>query len=473
MSSSDSDVLILGGGIAGLSAGVAAKKRGLDFKILEASPRLGGALRTEKKEEFLLELGPNTVVPNLELMKMIDTLGLKDQMLIADPKTPRYIQFRGSLRRLPLSPFSFLTTSLISLSGKLRLLAEIFIAKGKDHHDESLSDFIERRLGQQAVDRLLKPFVSGVWAGNADELSAYSSFPKLKKWEEEYGGLIKGALKSKKIKKGGTTPTPEIPKGLLSFKEGLETLPKALGSHLGGAIRLEEEVQEIYRDADDQGQPHWKVRTRRGLHSAQFLILTIPAKKCAALFKNISPEAAFALEEIPYAPLCVLHLSHPRRDFAEPLNGFGYLTAPSEKSPILGCLWSSGLFPGRAPKKETLLTIFMGGATRPDLMDQHDKTLEEMAQKAVASTLRLKEKSRLLKCTRYKEAIPQYVIGHRHKEENLKKTEGLFEGVKFTGNYRGGISVGEVVKNSIDMMSTIQPRKKWVSVKPQPASSSN
>jgi len=248
------DILILGAGIAGLSAGFQALNRGYDVRILESSNRVGGVIRSEWKDGYLLEYGPNTLQPNEELMNLISSLNLQDEVVLADAKTPRYIQKKGKLHPIPLSLSSFLTSSLLSLFGKIRILAEPLIPKKNGHEDENLNQFSRRRVGREATESLLKPFISGVWAGDANQLSAISTFPKLVSWEKTSGSIFRGALTARKNNKN-ENKSKNLPKGLLSFRRGLEALPFALQSHLSKNIELGKTVTNITLDKK------WRVQT--------------------------------------------------------------------------------------------------------------------------------------------------------------------------------------------------------------------
>lgn len=439
-----SDVLVIGAGIAGLAAAYYTKKKGKSVHVLESSTRAGGVIRTEKTKGFLLEHGPNTVLATAELNNLIEDLNLKDRMLIADSKTPRYIQFNGKLHAVPFSPPALLSTKLLSMKGKARLLMEPFIGSPKHGSlDESLNVFAERRLGVQAAERLLAPFVSGVWAGDVNRLSASAAFPKFSHMEKKYGSLFLGMLKNRE--KG--FPSEKKIKGLISFHEGLGTLPQALANELKASLHTNTTAQKIRRSTAQSGTP-WAVDTNQGVFEASQLIIAAPAYVAGPLISPLATEPAACLSRIPYAPLAVLHLSLKNERIGNPPHGFGYLTTPKENKKVLGCLWSSSLFPGRAPKGVALLTVFMGGAMHPEIVAQKDADLVNWAVAELTPLLELKEKPAALSITRYEKAIPQYNIGHANIIKALERAERDFPGLKFIANYRGGISVGDVVRNA-------------------------
>lgn len=432
------DIIVVGAGIAGLTCAARAKKAGATVLVIEKSHHAGGVIQSVRHEGFLLEFGPNTVQMKPEIFELIRNLELDSELQIADRHTPRYIQFNGKLHLVPLSPFALLRTNLLSPLGKFRLLREPFVPARKKPSDESLMKFFTRRLGKEVAERLMAPFVSGVWAGDPDELSTVSTFPKLAEWEQQ-GNLFKGALSSDKKK----AEQKDMPRGLLSFKEGLETLPKALAKQLHGQIEYGVCLNDIHQGPTGG----WEIKTEKILVQARKLILTVPAWEAAKLVRPFAPEASATLNNIAYAPVVVLHMGFHKKDIANPMNGFGYLVAPSEESDILGCLWNSGLFSGRAPAGKALLTIFMGGARNKSMLDCSDSELINKATLALRHPMKLKGEPVFTRITRYDRALPQYTLGHEDRMQLLTKTEQQHTGLHFRGNYRGGISVGDVVKN--------------------------
>ena len=439
MHQSHSDILILGAGMAGLSAAYQAQKKGFRVCVLESSNRVGGVIRSEWRDGFLLEHGPNTIMPNKDVFEMVQSLGLEKEMVLAEPKTPRYILKNGHLFSLPLSLSSFLKTSLLSPFGKLRILMEPFISNQNGAEDENLGDFFKRRLGKEATECLAKPFISGVYAGDAHQLSALSTFPRLVHWEKEKGSIIKGALAERKKKKAQNT----FPKGLLSFVSGLETLPQALRKQLNDLIQTNQMVKKI------EFKDKWFVLTDKGVYTGNRLLIALPTYQTAPLLRDFLPIVSKTLNTIPYVPIIVLHLSLEKKNITHSLNGFGYLCCPKDKKNVLGCLWNSSLYENRAPQDQALLTVFLGGASHSEIIKSSDEDILQMATQELKPVLGLKEVPRKIGLTRIPKAIPQYTLGHVHREEILKKAEKEHTGLHFIGNYRSGVSVGDVVQTAM------------------------
>ena len=435
-----SGTVVIGGGLSGLARGYALARRGEDVRVLEATDRPGGAVRTEKEDGFLLELGPNTVRPTPELWDLIGQLGLFDSVVLADPRLPRSIEFEGKLHPLSPSPATVLTTRLLSLSGKLRLLREPLIAARNDPC-ESVRDFFSRRLGPQFAERLIAPFVSGIWAGDAGSLSAAAAFPALARWEREHGSLLAGAFASRP-KRG--TPKSVHPRGLLSFRDGLETLPRVLTESLGPRLLRGSRVRSLRPEGG-----RWKVETAAAPLEADEVVVATPAFEAARLLETFEPEAARALAGVPQPPLAVLHLAWPVSAFSTPLKGFGHLVVPAPGRRILGAVWSSCLFAGRAPEGQVLLTAFAGGSRDPETAALPDGRLLELAAAELSASLGARSAPRLLRVTRYARAIPQYDLDHGSRMAAVSKAEARHPGLHLLGNYRGGISVGDVVKHGL------------------------
>jgi oxygen-dependent protoporphyrinogen oxidase len=441
--------VVVGAGLSGLAAAWALSNAGADVLVLESSDRPGGVVRSEKREGFLLETGPNTVRPTPELSRLIETLGLDGEVLRADSRAKRYVDFEGELHAVPMSPGQLLSTRLLSTGAKLRLLGEPF-RRAAPVSDESVRDFVARRLGPEVADRLVEPFVAGIFAGNAGKISVSAAFPILTRAERDHGSLFGAILASSRSKRSGSA----APKGLLSFREGLETLPRALASKLGSRFRAETAVQSISPRADG-----WTVRTGAGELDADRVVLAVPAPKAAELVAGFAPEAASALAGIPHPPVAVLHLAWPESALPRPLEGFGHLVCNGPGRRILGAVWSSSLFPGRAPAGQALMTVFMAGARDPGAIKLSDHELTELAARDLASQGLVREAGRALLVTRWRHAIPQYERGHEQRIAELAGAEARWPGLHFLGNYRGGVSVGDVVRAGIEAgISLSRPR---------------
>jgi oxygen-dependent protoporphyrinogen oxidase len=436
--------VVLGAGISGLTVAYRARQAGRSVRVFEKSDRVGGPIRSERVDGFLLEHGPNTVQPKGEMMALIDELGLSGKLLLGDPRLPRFVRFNGSLHPVPASPRAFWNSKLLSISGRLRLLAEPFISPLATDTDENLMSFARRRLGTEIAERLVAPFVSGIWAGDPEQLSAMSAFPLLYRWEARHGSLLRGALADRRRANGSRA----VPKGLLSFYDGLDTLPRALAQAMGPDLVLGTSADEIFPEQPIPGDVLWRVRIGGNTLSAKNIVLAIPAYEASNLVARFAPGAAAALAAVPYVPVSVLHLGFRQETVGLNPHGFGFLSTPSEAPDVLGCIWSSSLFGGRAPEGHHLLTAYMGGSRRRDLVALPDNELLNRALTDLQPTMELRGRPTFIRVSRYEKAIPQYTLGHGRRMLTLAKTEKLFPGLKFSGNYLGGIAVGDVIRQA-------------------------
>ena len=428
---------VVGGGLSGLVRAHALTVRGEEVVLFEESSRPGGVVRSEERDGFLLELGPNTVRPTPELWGLVEALGLESEALLADPRLPRFVDFGGRLHALPSSAGGLVSSRLLSTRGKLRLLAEPLVARG-DPARETVREFFTRRLGSEVADRLVEPFVGGIWAGRADRLSLAAAFPLLARWESESGSLTRGAVSALRKRPKGR---PAGKRGLLSFRAGLETLPRRLAVSLGPRARFGSRVDSVQRDARG-----WKLSVGSETVGVDRLCIAAPAAEAARLVASLDTEASDALSAIPHPPLVVLHLSAPA---AERLRGFGHLVVPQPDRQILGAIWSSSIFSGRAPAGRSLLTVFLGGARDPAAIDLADEELLAIASRDLAAALDCPAAFTAVRVTRYARAIPQYDREHRARLDSLARAEARLPGLSFLGSYRGGISVGDVVRTAL------------------------
>jgi len=349
-------VLIIGGGISGLTTAYWLHKNGHDVTVLEKETRAGGSIRTVKDNGYLIECGPNST---LDLYKeaddLCDSLGLSEEKIYGNEGAKnRYVVRDGRLRPLPMGPLQFLSTDLWTIKGKLRLMCEPFIRKSGDSREESIAEFVIRRAGHEFLDYAIDPFVTGVFAGDPYQLSLKSCFPKMYSLEQEYGGLVRGALFGRKKQEG-----PKRKMRLISFRDGLQTLPDAIAGVLGD--RFIGECSVISVRSTSEG---FEIMAERGggqeTFRANIVVIATPAWVTARIMHPLSEPAATNLMQIEYVPAVIIYTGMDRREIRHPLDGFGFLI-PSKESisrgyNILGAIWSSSIFPGRAPDGKAAFT---------------------------------------------------------------------------------------------------------------------
>ncbi len=435
------DVVVLGGGISGLTAGFLLKRRGFSVAVLEASDRPGGSIVTWKKDGFIFELGPNTVLNNaLEIDSLCEKTGIMSRRISATPKAKvRYIVKRGRLVKLPGGPFGFALTPLFSSKAKLRLLQEPFIERAPGDSEESIAAFVRRRLGQEFLDYAVGPFVSGVYAGDPEKLSVRHAVPKIYALEEQYGSLIKGAVRKRK------GPAPQG--GLFSFIDGLEELPSRLAGLLGTAFCPATTVMSVRSDA---GGYMVEANGPRGpvSYKARAVVLAMPADAVSAVLKPIGGDFQEKIARLPYAAVAAICLGYRREQVGHSIEGFGFLCPEVEQRHVLGCLFPSSLFAGRAPEGFVALTSFVGGTVHPERALEPKDVILQKTTEALKCLLDINGKPTISRVEQWPRAIPQYVAGHGACKTAASVLEGECPGLFISGNLLYGVSLGNCIQNA-------------------------
>ena len=463
------DVIIVGEGITGLGIAHWLKKRGVDITMLAKDGEVGGTMKSVHEQGFLYETGANTALETTPLIKeLVSDLKLESEFRYANPEGKnRYILRDGMLRSMPLGPGSFFFTKLFSTAAKFRVMKEPFI--GRAEKEESVAEFVERRLGHEFLDYAIDPFVAGVFAGKPERLSVRAAFPKLYALEEKYGGLIKGMIKGAQERKQRAEKAKDRAE-TFSFVSGMQLLPQAIGNSLGKSVLLNAKVTGVRNLTATQSKPSNKPGLIRRylveyLHHGKkeemetdVIVFAIPAYDAAPLLQLLSKETASTLSSIYYPPVISIFLGVKREDIRCKLDGFGFLIPSKEGRKILGCLWNSCLFGNRAPAGMVALNAFVGGARQPELTGLNDEQIIQITLGELESIMQFSGKPVYLNITRWQKSIPQYEIGYQQKMDILAQFEKSNQGILLAGNYRGGISVGDCVKNAYEIAENVYSR---------------
>ena len=448
-------IAIIGAGISGLATAHAveclAAERGLEVAVtvLEKEPRTGGKIWSIKEEGFLCEWGPNGFLDSKPMtLELCDRLGIRDRLARSnDNARKRFIYSQGELHRLPENGPMFLQSKLISWPGKLRLAGELFVPPRRDDVDETLADFARRRLGPEALDKLIGPMVSGIFAGDPETMSLQSCFPRIRELEREYGGLLRAMLKLAKKKKAERKSGQQVasaagPAGVLtSFVDGIQALTDATATRLAGKVRTGAAVTGLR--ALDGG---WEVELADGEKlAAELVISAAPAHALGELLRPLDHDLAELILGIPYASMNVICCGYARERIARDLDGFGYLIPRKEGCNILGTLWDSSIFPQRAPEGHVLLRSMMGGATNPGASLLSDEEILNRTLADLRGIMGIEARPDFVRIFRHPQAIPQYLSGHARRlaaiEQRLPDHPGLF----ITGNALHGIGLNDCV----------------------------
>lgn len=461
-------IAVIGAGISGLTLAWKLKQAGNDVTVFEASSQPGGAIRSHREGAWLAEAGPNSVQDSdASVTELVESLQLNERLLEASTEAKRrYIVRYKHPQLVPNSPITAIKTPLFSWKAKFGVLGEPFrpVLENSDVVDESLASFVKRRLGPEFLDYAINPMVGGIYAGNPERLSVGHAFGKVKALEDEFGSLIKGAIgRMRQRKKSGEKPHK---KRVLSFPNGLAELTNALAEKLGTDLQLNTQVTSITRNPDNTYSLHshpvkhsTQNKEDSGInsdtHSSLFSSHFSKVFYCGTthaldsiLFEGFEQLPNSKLTQLPYAPVSSLTLGFPREVISHPLDGFGVLVPEKESMNILGCLFTSSIFPERAPDGHVTLTVFIGGMRSPDLVELDENEIKSIVLKDLDALLGVKAAPVFSHFTRWNKAIPQYETGFNEFLEIMDRIEEKNPGFYLVGNFRTGISLDACIRHS-------------------------
>jgi protoporphyrinogen/coproporphyrinogen III oxidase len=440
--------LVVGAGISGLVCAYALRKAGVDAQVIESNATPGGVIRSERRDGYLLEFGPQSFNATSALVNLCRELHIDDQLLPAPANAPRYVLVKGGLRPVPLSPPAFIASSLFSPLTKLRVLRDILGRSTPPRSDESVAAFTRRKFSRELLDKLVGPFVSGIYAGDPEKLSLRSAFPQLYEAEKSAGSVIRGLLFSAR-KRSASAEKP----ALQTFREGNLTLIQALAANLGPNLSCGVTAQRIGLTATSSGTPAFEITViangREELLTTNRLIIATPAQQAATLLADVDPQFESALSAIAYTPVAVVSLDYPKSAIHHSLEGFGFLVPRSSGLRILGTVWNSSLFPNRAPDGHALLTSFVGGATDPSAVSLPESEIVSIVHGELSSVLGISQPPSFSHVQAWQRAIPQYNLGHIQLIDRLDQMQSKYLSIRLIGNYLGGPALGACVEQAL------------------------
>lgn len=443
-------IAVVGGGLTGLTAAWRLHCAGHRVRVFERNAVPGGSIVSLEQGGWLVEGGPNSLQETTEVAGVLRELKLDGERAAVSPLAQkRFIVRGGRPIMVPLSPAGLLTSPLFSWRGRVRVLSELLTRPRVRTTDVNLAAFVASHFGQEIVDYGLNPFVSGVYAGDPAKLSTRYSFPNLWQLERTHGSLLRGFRAQAAARRARGDSAGVAP--IISFRRGLQTLPRTLAAALpAGAVETDATVTSLI-----PGRP-WKLIWTRGeqVQTTEFdaVVLALPAGPLAQLvFSTLGERSLASLDHLPHPPVSSLFLGFKREQVAHPLDGFGALVPAKENRSLLGVLFSSSLFAGRAPAGHVALTVFAGGMRQPEIGRLDTTALVARVLPDLGELLGVTGEPVFTHHTFWPRAIPQYNLGHERFLDPLARCEQQHAGLFIGGNARDGISLPDCLKSGTEL----------------------
>ncbi len=438
------DVIIIGGGVSGLSCAYDLMQRGLDVRVLERQVRVGGNAISERFDGFLMEHGPTTFNASVpEAVAQIDALGLLGDASDLGPNVKRrYLRDQGKLTGVSSNPMGFLRSNYLSPQARIRMMFEGVIPRKKDGAEETIHAFTTRRFGREFADKVIEPMAAGLFMGDSEKLSINGAFARLAMMEQEHGSIVRAILKARK----GSEPG----RHLYSWKNGIGTVPQALAARLKTQIKTGVSVQKIIKTAHG-----FKVKTNKGDQTARAVILAVQPHVAAALMEPLDQEGAAAAAAISAPPINVVFLGYKREQVGHPLDGLGFLSTKDPSRIISGAQFLSTMYAHRAPDGYVSISAYAGGVRNPELATLDTADLVAEVHKELAQLLAIKGAPIVHKTRRWALGLPQYTLGHPERVSVLKAAPSRVSGLYVTGNFINGVSIANCMNTSAEIADRV------------------
>jgi oxygen-dependent protoporphyrinogen oxidase len=463
-------VAVIGGGIAGLTAAYRiSRTRDGDGRtpvvmLLEATDRLGGAIETVTRDGFLVERGPDSMITEKPWgMALCREVGLEDAILPTNTASRGSFIVRGrALHPVPdgfhlMAPsrlLPFARSGLLSWKGKLRVAMEPFVPARRDVADESLADFVRRRLGVEALTRIAQPMVGGIYTADPERLSLQATLPRFPEMERTHGSVVCGLMAARR-RAGSGVANARGPRYQLfvSLREGMEQLPRKLAQLLpDGVVHLRTNVKAIRRTGT-----RWRIETSRGAFDSDGVCIAVPAHAAGSLLERISPDAARELQDIEHASTATVTLAYRRSDIIHPLNGFGFVVPAEEGRTTLACTFNSVKFAHRAPEGFVLMRAFVGGALFPEAFELDDGRMVAAVEADLRDLIGAPASALWSIVTRYPRSMPQYHVGHLERVSRIQRALSSVPGLVLAGNAYLGAGIPDTIRSaneSVERLAT-------------------
>jgi oxygen-dependent protoporphyrinogen oxidase len=435
------DVAVVGGGISGLAAAYELQRRGQRVRVLEAGPRVGGVIITERFDGWVIDGGPDSIlVQKPAAVALCRELGIGDRLISTlTPRTAYILRddrlhriAEGSFLGFPLDVRSLARSSVFSLGGRLRMACELFMPRRGGDEDESVGTFVRRRFGQEAVDYLAEPLLAGIHAGDVDRLSTQALFPRLLEAERQSGSVVR-AFRAMRAR-----PSPNG--AFVSLPGGTGELVDALVAALSpGTVTVSTRVADIQRHT------HYRIETAAGPVDTRAVILAVPAYVAASLLRRFDTTIAALTEAIPYASTATVALGYRREQVADPMEGSGFVVPRVERNPLLAATWVTSKWPARAPDGHVLLRGFLGGGRDPRRLEADDAELVNLVVEELSQLLGITGTPLFTRLFRWTKQSPQYEVGHLQRVATIDRHLASIPGMFVTGSGFRAIGIPDCI----------------------------
>jgi protoporphyrinogen/coproporphyrinogen III oxidase len=467
-------VVIIGAGISGLACAYRLKQLGVQCLVLEAGARPGGVIATSRQDGYLFELGPQCPRFAEPVWKLVKDLQLENEFVAGDPAVKRYIFRHGALHPAPFSPAGLLTTRLVKLSSKFRILTEALRSTRPPSQEETLAEFVTRKFGSDVVDNLADPIISTIFFGDAYKMGMESAFPALVEWERNYGSLVRGAIRTRNSRhqavasgrealsvpatanSGSMKVTDALP-SLGSFRSGMARLPERLAKELREAIRYGVRVERVTQQKGEAREPTvWRIALANGeIMDAQHVVLSVPAYEAACMMASSVPALARELGAIEYTPMSCVSSGYDRHQVKNRLDGFGFMVPRKEGLKTICTFWNSSLFPGQAPQGKVLMTSFVRSGPDGDSGAFDEEALARAIAAENAAFLGITGEAAVRHVWNHPRALPQYNVGHGKRVVAIRYFLPGLANLHLAGNYLKGRSIGDCVELAFQVAGNV------------------
>lgn len=424
------DVIIIGGGVSGLTAAYNLLQSGLSVQVLERQVRTGGNAISERFDGFLMEHGPSTFNASVpEAVAQIEGLGLLKNAFDLGPNVKkRYLRHNGKLSGISVHPMGFFASNYLSPMGRLRMALEGVIRRKTDDIEETIHEFASRRFGREFADKVIDPLAAGLFMGDAKQLSITAAFARLPEMEQNYGSITRAVLNAK----SGGAPG----RHLYSWKQGVGEVARALSDRLGARVCTGVSVRKITKTGSG-----FAVQTSAGMRHTRAVVLAVQPHVAAKFLERLDPEAATAAGEISAPPISVVFLGYKRAQVAHPLDGLGMLSTKDPSRIVSGLQFPTTMYPERAPEGYVAISAYAGGVRNPELARLSDAEIIAQVHEEVGQLLGVTGAPVVTRTRRWALGLPQYTLGHGARRKVLETTHERVDGLFVAGNYLQGVSM--------------------------------